>query len=118
MNGINHHYVKHSIEDHLIELAIVETLVPKLPKVMNSKEEWRRLCETYDRLQGRESLRAEVCKRILTSRNTLRVFSQHLEAIKALLDQPHLSKESSNFLSASSLRLLISLSTNLITLLN
>ena len=39
VNGINHRYVKHSIEDHLIELAIVETLVPKLPKVMNSKEE-------------------------------------------------------------------------------
>lgn len=79
MNGLDHRYEKHSIEDHLVELAIVEGLVEESAMVRDSKSKWLEVSRY-------EEIRRGVYRGILDSKHTPVVFEQHISAVRALTE--------------------------------
>lgn len=77
VNGLDERYVKHSIEDHLVELAMLEGLVKESFTASDSKGRWLKISEDGD-------ARRAVYRGILGSRHTPSVFKQHVSAVERL----------------------------------
>ncbi len=80
VNGLGQQSGKHTIEDHLVELAVVEKLANESSTVNDSKNKWLEISKD-------EKIRREVYKRILYSEYVTRVFEQHVSVIKELIEK-------------------------------